>query len=600
MSFNLDQVNKILKVYRSLEFKLSDALEEEKAVRCSIRQVMGRDFSLDELVEMVTVQECREDIDKARKTKKHTPLGSTPYSEAFFSIWRILQSEENINNMIKGGFLEEGKDKETMQYNISKIILKIGEEGPNTNYETRRDLLLLLEDLYKISGRPKTEEEKAKLIADFPMIHFRLGESARKLLYGELLYIALRIDKEGEDSVFKNVYHDIGRHIPRIRKQTKTYSSVVDSLNSIGRLSQRKIASLGGLPLDAAFYRSMFYAIVVDAESKAKIVSYSMPDLSPLGEKTLDDLTYPFSMAGCGDNLILVNDGKIDLIPSDLNVIDIKSNEGGNLSMLKKSPVELLKSLMAKENKGLKKYKDLKRWKIVSVKADGERLSLIFYNYTNGDYILSVLDKGGKIKTTSGKSYITADSSVEPNYCSYGSYHISLFIEGESHPPSVAMLDHGLVLTEGESIKIFDYNLKMVREYKTGIKEFQSLDSAFPLSVVAGAGNKFGLYACFEQNTQTPLMHPLFLMFSLDKDYAVSFIGALKTEEIPINIATGAALSKDGYLAISSSGGRVYASANNHDIDPKWVRTISPGCLEIFKLDEIMCNKALPQPRLDK
>ncbi|MCX6707854.1 MAG: hypothetical protein NT001_07015, partial [Candidatus Woesearchaeota archaeon] len=156
-----------------------------------------------------------------------------------------------------------------------------------------------------------------------------------------------------------------------------------------------------------------------------------------------------------------------------------------------------------------------------------------------------------------------------------------------AYPPSVAMTDNAILVSEGSSIRILDYNLKEIHRFRQSKGNFELVDMAHPFSVIAGGGNLFGLYASISTGRRETRKDssPVFLIFSIGKDYSVKLEGALNTEEMPMNIATGIAFSDSGKLAISSTGGRVKANSHWSDSGRDYIRPVKDGRLDIYQLD---------------
>ncbi|NQV08373.1 hypothetical protein HQ529_00815 [Candidatus Woesearchaeota archaeon] len=589
MSLTLEQIEKIMEIGRERKVLLKPK-KEEPALKKILQEITGEKYELEDLLNLLPIEEDKEHI----LGYEHSIFSK--YADALSHLGRTLYAEKRIGNLIKDDVLLEGDDLDSLQRNIAKFltrdkeILESFDEKEWNSYYLGKGLKLFLQKLYKHSGKPETQEDKANLLLDIPMEYFGLDEAAKSLLRGKLISSAIRDDYNKEDSPAYDMFNRFFEKLKEVKQSSKDYFDVINTLNSNLNLRQTKVAELGGLPLSATFHEDKLYSIIYD-EKQFWIAAYSLNG-KLIGKRNLKKLRAPFSLAGYKDNLILVNNGFTDILDTKIDDneiiiddIEMKEEKCGDQRTIGTD------KLIKIEKNHLQKFEgETRNWKLQSIKTMDDYIAAVLYNSEIGQYVIALKQGDLDLTFTDGNSISTSlFGGVSPNSGDYREKHTAIMsMGGVSFPPDIAMLNNGILITEEKSIRIVNYDLKNVQHYKLGEDEFKVLDKLIPFSSIAGGGDYFGIYANFkiEEENQERTTPPIFLLFSMNEDYKVNFEGALKTESIPINIATGIDISPEGYLAISGKGGVVSADVLSSR-DYKYHRIITEGSLELHKLNKI-------------
>ncbi|MCX6707485.1 MAG: hypothetical protein NT001_05095, partial [Candidatus Woesearchaeota archaeon] len=117
MTLTLGQIEQINDVIRSSKLKVFGD-EQEIMLKRAMNEALGYEFSLEELLDMIVLPEERE-----LALKQDNDSLWRPYTYAFFFVEQSRGREKRINGLIEAGVLRKGDDKETLQHNISMLIM---------------------------------------------------------------------------------------------------------------------------------------------------------------------------------------------------------------------------------------------------------------------------------------------------------------------------------------------------------------------------------------------------------------------------------------------------------------------------------------------
>jgi hypothetical protein len=616
MAITLEQIEQINDVIRS---RLGKARvfgdEQEIVLKEAMKEALGNELSLEELLDMVVLPEERE-----LALKQNNDSLWRPYTYAFFFVGQSREREKRIDDLIEAGVLKKGDDKETLQYNISKLLMlskDIWDYYPNDFFDktkpdfkyVQEDAKMLLERLYSIIGRPKNHEDIARVFFDFPMRYFGLEQRNFNVFKAKMLAIALSSDNKPDEFTF---HDDLGfRRLAQQIKDQDTYDNdVVRSLNEGSSMKQELIHSHAVLPLASAYHGKDLYVMCLEG-SEVKIIK--LREKERLAEMSIDQIRHPFSLAAFDEGIVFVNDGKANFIGHDLetiidhakdNALAVCSNDDILYEIANKHRLLLEYGSQEKFDRKIKERNRFSpevsrrmalaeleetknEYKLYSITSGSRGAAALLYS-RKGDYVIVFSGKEGT-KITHGKSYVNIQTGVPDNVGTYsiGSDTLCISMSPATYPPSVAMTDNAILVSEGSSIRVLDYKMKERHCFRQSEGNFELVDMAHPFSVIAGNGNLFGLYASISTGRRETRKDssPAFLIFSIGKNYNVKLEGALNTEEMPMNIATGIAFSGDGKLAISGTGGRVKANSHWGDSGRDYVRPVKDGRLEVYQLD---------------
>lgn len=582
MTITLEQIRRIHEWREKQEDFFSKSTEKDAILSDTVTEITGKKYELDDLLNQMPIDEVRNSILEGGLSF------FSEYESALVQLEWFLLAQKSIKDLINQGVLIDEDDLDSSRRNVAKILSDEAlVEHLGGHFSADMALKLYLQKIYDVVGKPKTEEEKANMILSIPMEYFGLPETVRPLFKAELLDMAVRHDFfRGEDHYF-DFFQDLPPIIEKAIKKHNDYFQAINILNLESTLKQTRIAELGGLPLASIFHKGRLYALILDEEPKPKIVAYSL-DGNKVGEMNLGRLAAPFSLAGYGDNLIFVNGGIASLIDDNLNY-DLDYEPKDDFFRARRFDQQIgIEGIIKVEQSQLQKFSGSERdWGLQSITTMDDYIAAILYNSGSGEYVLALKQGDSDLNFTAGTSFLIGYSGIRPNAGFYGEQKaITLSMGGATFPPKIAMLKNGILISEGKSIRLLNYDLEEIRRYTLGEKEFEVLDDLIPFNVLAGGGDYFGIYGVFQvkgderTSRTTP---PIFLIFSMNSEHEVKIEGALHTENLPLNVATGIDFSEDGYLAISGGGGSVFVDIPFPE-DDTFRRNITLGSLEIYKL----------------
>ncbi len=593
MSITLEDTFAIIETWRSIT-RIQKNKSEYKKLSDAITRVMGQEYNLNQLLDEISFPLAREEL-----KKQYADDANKNYFYAFFNLQEYLCSQKTISSLEKSGFLLKVSDLNSIQHNLAKILTQreLIEKSFGEDFNRVGTYMFAidhyLDELINYTAKtPKTRMDYAKILSELPLGSCGLNKYAKSLLTAEIIKRTLF---SFENSHRLELFLSFNKLCDKTKVMSDEYGRVLDLIKTNSRLIQYKIANLGDLPLDVTFHKDRLYALSVDESLQPSIKSFNL-DGTLIYQQSTPPIKAPYSLAGYQDSLILLNAGKIMVLNDDLHEILVEQESSiEKFKHTKDTSIDDAIALIPIDTAQIRKFEEQKEsWKVQTIKIYDSYKAAVVYHAQTGNYLLTLTDQRSNTKTITGTSHLSNTGGLNPNIANYSTDGIyAMFIGDISYPPTIAMMDYGILICEGKSIRLVDYELKDIKRFSLGEEQLDLLDDVAPVNVIAAGGSYFGLYGSFKTmrgEDKQGVTPPIFLLFSMTKNYDISFEGALDTENLPLNIATGIAISREGHLAISSNGGQVYVAPLFREKNDQTFKVTSPS-LELYKISKIPVEK---------
>ncbi|MBI5389898.1 hypothetical protein HZB02_00230 [Candidatus Woesearchaeota archaeon] len=203
--------------------------------------------------------------------------------------------------------------------------------------------------------------------------------------------------------------------------------------------------------------------------------------------------------------------------------------------------------------------------RLCGVSADGDRVALVYYNDKSLEYHL-ILRNSSVVFEHQAQSFTTTTNAMIRNSANiYGGCATIGVGSAFPIPPSVALTDAGVVLSEGKRIVVFDNSLREQAPF--GKTDFPFLDDINPILDVYGGGNYFACYLPLVKKiptgmkfgdheiTKSVASEPFLFVFAHQKG-AVKLVSVFSTQDA-MGYAAGVAINNN-LLVCSTKGAEVY------------------------------------------